>query len=72
MIGLIGGAILLSAPTARGTNWQANIQPGSDIVMNDLRWPLWDAGTYYCFWYMSFYPNYSALYGGGGVLGPRT
>lgn len=70
MIGLIGGAILLSAPTARGTNWQANIQPGSDIVMNDLRWPLWDAGTYYCFWYMSFYPNYSALYGGVAVHGP--
>ena len=68
---LIGVALLLQAPTALATNWQANIKPGSDIVMNDLRWPVWDAGTYYCFWYMSFYPKFSALYGGVAVHGPN-
>ncbi|MFT5409234.1 MAG: hypothetical protein ACI9NC_001955 [Verrucomicrobiales bacterium] len=70
LAGLIGLGFLLLIPTAKATNWQANIKPGSDIVMNDLRWPVWDAGTYYCFWYMSFYPKFSALYGGVAVHGP--
>ncbi|MDE0874778.1 MAG: PA14 domain-containing protein, partial [Acidimicrobiales bacterium] len=70
MMGLIGIAVLLPVFPAAATNWQANIKPGSDIVMNDLRWPEWDAGTYYCFWYMSFYPKYSSLYGGVAVHGP--
>ena len=63
-------AISLRSITPRATNWQANIKPGSDIVMQDLRWPVWDAGTYYCFWYMSFFPNFSSLYGGVAVHGP--
>lgn len=67
---LLGMAVLLPVVPAGATNWQANIKPGSDIVMNDLRWPKWDAGTYYCFWYMSFYPKFSALYGGVAVHGP--
>lgn len=65
-------ALILQVSTAKATNWQANIKPGSDIVMNDLRWPVWDAGTYYCFWYMSFYPKFSSLYGGVAVHGPDT
>ena len=52
MLGLISMAVLLPTHSADATNWQANIKPGSDIVMNDLRWPVWDAGTYYCFWYI--------------------
>ena len=63
-------AISLRSITPRATNWQANIKPGSDIVMQDLRWPIWDAGTYYCFWYMSFFPKFSSLYGGVAVHGP--
>lgn len=63
-------ALMVQTFRAEATNWQANIKPGSDIVMNDLRWPEWDAGTYYCFWHMSFYPKYSALYGGVAVHGP--
>jgi len=47
MMGLIGMAVLLPIFRAEATNWQANIKPGSEIVMNDLRWPQWDAGTYY-------------------------
>ena len=70
MTGLVCMAVLLSVFPADATNWQANIKPGSDIVMHDLRWPKWDAGTYYCFWYMSFYPKYSSLYGGVAVHGP--
>ena len=70
MMGLIGVAVLLPIFRAEATNWQANIKPGSEIVMNDLRWPEWDAGTYYCFWYMSFYPKFSTLYGGVAVHGP--
>ena len=62
--------ITLSAIAPSATNWQANIKPGSDIVMHDLRWPVWDAGTYYCFWYMSFFPKFSSLYGGVAVHGP--
>ena len=68
--GLVAVAFLLTVSMSKATNWQANIKPGSDIVMNDLRWPVWDAGTYYCFWYMSFYPRFSALYGGVAVHGP--
>ena len=69
MIGLISMAALLPAP-ADATNWQANIKPGSEIVMNDLRWPVWDQGTYYCFWYSSFVPKYTSFYGGVAVHGP--
>lgn len=71
LIMLISAVILSASHTVRATNWQANIKPGSDIVMNDLRWPVWDAGTYYCFWYMSFYPKFSSLYGGVAVHGPN-
>ncbi|MGY8660521.1 MAG: hypothetical protein ACKVKH_18050, partial [Verrucomicrobiales bacterium] len=53
--------ITLTAIAPSATNWQANIKPGSDIVMHDLRWPVWDAGTYYCVWYMSFFPKFSSL-----------
>ena len=67
----ISAVIISAIPTTKATNWQANIKPGSDIVMNDLRWPVWDAGTYYCFWYMSFYPKFSSLYGGVAVHGPK-
>ncbi len=70
LMGAIWIAVLFSVFPADATNWQANIKPGSDIVMHDLRWPKWDAGTYYCFWYMSFYPKYSSLYGGVAVHGP--
>eukprot|EP01047_Picozoa_sp_COSAG01_P003346 COSAG01_NODE_97_length_26660_cov_100.642935_18_plen_1196_part_00 len=70
LTGMILIAVLFSVFPADATNWQANIKPGSDIVMHDLRWPEWDAGTYYCFWYMSFYPKYSSLYGGVAVHGP--
>ena len=64
-------AITLDGIPPSATNWQANIKPGSDIVMHDLRWPVWDAGTYYCFWYMSFFPKFSSLYGGVAVHGPN-
>ena len=57
MIELIGGAALLSSRTGSGTNCQANIQPGSDIVMNDLRWPVWDAGMYCCLVHEQFNLN---------------
>ena len=67
---MIGLALMVQTFRADATNWQANIKSGSDIVMNDLCWPEWDAGTYYCFWYMSFYPKYSSLYGGVAVHGP--
>lgn len=70
LFGMIWIAVLFSVFSVDATNWQANIKPGSDIVMHDLRWPKWDAGTYYCFWYMSFYPKYSSLYGGVAVHGP--
>ncbi len=62
--------VLLLGFSAEATDWQANIKPGSDIVMNDLRWPEWDAGTYYCFWYMNFYPQGAPMYGGVAVHGP--
>ncbi len=70
MMGLIGMAVLLPVFPADATNWQANIEPGSEIVMNDLRWPVWDQGTYYCFWYSSFVPKYTSFYGGVAVHGP--
>jgi len=37
MTGLVCMAVLLSVFPADATNWQANIKPGSDIVMHDLR-----------------------------------
>jgi len=68
-------ALLLSAPAAEATGWKPNVLEGSDIVMKDHRWPAWDAGTYYCFWYMSFVPGHPRLgsfYGGINTRGPNA
>jgi len=73
MAGVMGLALLLPVSNAAASNWGANVEKGSDIIMSDLRWPVWDAGTYYCFWYMNFVPNgYATFYGGVAVWGPET
>ena len=70
---VIGTAVLLPVSNASASNWGANVEKGSDIIMSDLRWPTWDKGTYYCFWYTSFVPNgYTTFYGGVAVWGPNT
>jgi len=41
--------------------------------MMDLRWPRWDEGTYYCFWYVNFFPNrYCTFYGGLATRGDKA
>ncbi|NQU25582.1 MAG: hypothetical protein HQ567_30215 [Candidatus Nealsonbacteria bacterium] len=41
--------------------------------MKDLRWPVWDQGTYYCFWYVNFFPeSYCTFYGGLATKGADT
>ena len=70
---LIGPMLLVSGFQASATGWKPNVREGSDIVMKDHRWPAWDQGTYYCFWYMSFVPKHPRLgnlYGGIAVSGP--
>jgi len=69
---LLGGANLVRAHV------NDNVKPGSDILMKDLRWPEWDAGTYYCTWYTYFtYPEgiskdlRNNLYGGVRTRGPK-
>jgi len=69
-------ALMFLAPVreAGATGWKPNVRKGSDIVMKDHRWPFWDQGTYYCFWYMSFVPGHPRLgsfYGGIAVSGPK-
>ena len=69
----VAAALLVPAPRARATGWKPNVRKGSDIVMKDHRWPVWDKGTYYCFWYMSFvpaHPQLGSFYGGIAVGGP--
>jgi hypothetical protein len=59
--------------TATGVN--PNVAEGSDIVMKDMRWPTWDQGTYYCYWYVSFVPKQGSMptfYGGLATKGPDT
>jgi hypothetical protein len=59
--------------TATGVN--PNVAEGSDIVMKDMRWPAWDQGTYYCYWYVSFVPRQGTMptfYGGLATKGPDT
>jgi len=71
---VIGLALLVPAGMARATGWKPNVETGADIVMKDHRWPFWDQGTYYCFWYMSFVPQHPRLgsfYGGIAVSGPN-
>ena len=46
----------LSSPRPAQAHVNDNIRPGSDVMMKDLRWPEWDAGTYYCTWYAGFTP----------------
>ena len=70
----IGLALLAPAGRAGATGWKPNVRKGADIVMKDHRWPFWDQGTYYCFWYMSFVPQHPRLgsfYGGIAVSGPK-
>ena len=51
MVGAIGISFLLPISNARATGINDNIGKGADIMMKELRWPRWDAGTYYCQWY---------------------
>lgn len=67
--------LLFTTPRAEATGFSPNVRAGSDIVMKDRRWPAWDAGTYHCFWYMSFVPRHPRLgnfYGGVATKGPDT
>ncbi|MHC4198567.1 MAG: PA14 domain-containing protein [Planctomycetota bacterium] len=66
-------ALALSIPGSDidATGWAPNVRKGSDIVMSELRWPVFDRGTYYCFWYMKFFPEqYCTFYGGLATKGP--
>jgi len=70
MLAVISLAAVLPCSTALAVGWGAHVEKGSDIIMNDLRWPVWDKGTYYCFWYLNFYPkSYCTVYGGTGIHG---
>ena len=60
MLVTISLAAVLPCSTAHAVGWGAHVEKGSDIIMNDLRWPVWDKGTYYCFWYLNFYPKSSS------------
>ncbi|NQT37315.1 MAG: hypothetical protein HQ581_07500, partial [Planctomycetes bacterium] len=62
--------LFFSATHAQATGVAPNVREGSDIVMKDLRWPIWDQGTYYCFWYVNFFPeSYCTFYGGLATKG---
>ena len=55
------------------TGINPNVRKGSDIVMKDRRWPAWDRGTYYCFWYVKFMSETKSsptFYGGLATKGP--
>jgi len=53
----VGIGLLLPVSDANATGVLPDVRPGSDIVMNDLRWPFWAQGTYFCYWYVSFVPR---------------
>ena len=61
------------ASDALATGVAHNVPQGADIVMKELRWPAWDQGTYFCFWYVSFHPDpYGTFYGGLVTKGPTN
>jgi hypothetical protein len=73
-------AVALTVPlvfisdTILATHYQENIRSGTDIMMKDLRWPVFDQGTYYCVWSARFVPKGVAkhsFYGGVAVKGPK-
>jgi len=73
MVVVIGVAPWLAVPGADATGFSPNVRKGADIVMSELRWPRWDQGTYYCFWYITFFPNkYCTFYGGLATHGAKT
>jgi len=70
LLGAIGIALSLPVSHADATGFSPNVREGADIVMKELRWPAWDRGTYYCFWYINFFPNkYCTFYGGVATSG---
>ena len=72
-VAVIGVAPWLAVPDAEATGFSPNVRKGADIVMSELRWPHWDQGTYYCFWYITFFPNkYCTFYGGLATHGAKT
>ncbi len=69
----LAATLLLFTQPARA-HINDNLKPGSDILMKDLRWPEWDAGTYYCTWYARFTPKGKVknnFYGGVRTRGPK-
>ena len=66
-------AMVLCETRVGATGIKPNVRKGSDIVMKDRRWPAWDQGTYYCFWYVKFIAedkNSPTFYGGLVTKGP--
>ncbi len=73
ILGVAAIGLFFSGSPAGATGFTPNVREGSDVVMKDRRWPAWDQGTYYCFWYMSFVPEHPRLgsfYGGVNTRGP--
>ena len=65
--------ILFNPQTARASV-NDNLKPGSYIIMKDLRWQVWDSGTYYCTWYAGFTPKGAVknnFYGGVRTRGTK-
>ncbi len=64
--------VMLVPSNALATGINPNVAEGSDIVMKDMRWPFWDQGTYFCYWYVSFVPKLKVtptFYGGLATKG---
>ncbi len=55
----------VSQTPAHATGFHDEMEAGTDIMMKELRWPIFARGTYFAIWYNKFHPNgYTNFYGG--------
>ena len=61
--------LMLLVNSSHATWYATNVEPGSDIVSFDLRWPYWPHGTYFNLWNTKTFPEGGDSYGGVAPYG---
>jgi len=67
---LILNGVFIAAAHAQW--YRNNARQGSDIIMEEVRWPFWPQPTYFALWNYNPFPEGGYTYGGVAIHGPGT
>ena len=56
--------------SAHAQRYRNNARAGSDIIMEEVRWPFWPQRTYFALWSYNPFPQGGYTYGGVAISGP--